>query len=596
MKYFKGILIALFASTVTARCGQGYGSCPSGQCCSKYGYCGTSNDYCGSGCQIGYGNCNNNSSDNVISTDGRCGSGYGSCPSGQCCSKYGYCGNSSDHCGSGCQSSFGNCSSSSSTSTTRSTTKPATTTSTTTNGSSSLPTSTDGRCGKEFGTVCSNGLCCSKYGYCGTSNAHCDSGCQTGFGSCSGSSSSSTTSTTTTTKTKTTTTTTTTTSKTKTTTTTTTTTTTSSSTSLPTSTDGRCGKEFGTVCSNGLCCSKYGYCGTSNAHCDSGCQTGFGSCSGSSSSSTTTTTTTTKTKTTTTTTTTTSKTKTTTTTTTTTTTSSSTSLPTSTDGRCGKEFGTVCPNQQCCSKYGYCGSTDEYCSADNGCQSGFGRCGEYVSDLKFKYYHECKNSKHWALSFDDGPYNYDMDLLDLLQKKGVKATFFINGNNVMDIRTDEGKKIIQRMYNDGHVIGSHTWSHANLEDLSKDGVKSEMTKLEDVLQEYIGKKPAFLRPPYGAGDGNYDLATTLSELGYTAACIWNVDTLDWSTKGDVDYALGEFKDYLGKPIMSLNHSFYEGISKSKLLTLAEKEIDYMLSNGYTPVTMDVCLGLDAYQN
>ena len=408
MKYFKGILIALFASTVTARCGQGYGSCPSGQCCSKYGYCGTSNDYCGSGCQIGYGNCNNNSSDNVISTDGRCGSGYGSCPSGQCCSKYGYCGNSSDHCGSGCQSSFGNCSSSSSTSTTRSTTKPATTTSTTTNGSSSLPTSTD--------------------------------------------------------------------------------------------------------------------------------------------------------------------------------------------GRCGKEFGTVCPNQQCCSKYGYCGSTDEYCSADNGCQSGFGRCGEYVSDLKFKYYHECKNSKHWALSFDDGPYNYDMDLLDLLQKKGVKATFFINGNNVMDIRTDEGKKIIQRMYNDGHVIGSHTWSHANLEDLSKDGVKSEMTKLEDVLQEYIGKKPAFLRPPYGAGDGNYDLATTLSELGYTAACIWNVDTLDWSTKGDVDYALGEFKDYLGKPIMSLNHSFYEGISKSKLLTLAEKEIDYMLSNGYTPVTMDVCLGLDAYQN
>ncbi len=44
-----------------------------------------------------------------ISTDGKCGEEYGKCPSGQCCSKYGYCGKSKDYCESGCQSDFGKC-------------------------------------------------------------------------------------------------------------------------------------------------------------------------------------------------------------------------------------------------------------------------------------------------------------------------------------------------------------------------------------------------------------------------------------------------------------------------------------------------------
>ena len=55
-----------------------------------------------------------------LSTD-RCGSGYGKCDSGYCCSKYNWCGTSSDHCGSGCQSSYGKCGTSSSTSTSTST-------------------------------------------------------------------------------------------------------------------------------------------------------------------------------------------------------------------------------------------------------------------------------------------------------------------------------------------------------------------------------------------------------------------------------------------------------------------------------------------
>jgi len=232
----------------------------------------------------------------------------------------------------------------------------------------------------------------------------------------------------------------------------------------------------------------------------------------------------------------------------------------STNGRCGIDFGS-CPNG-CCSEYGYCGTSAAHCG--NGCQSKFGYCGVIKN---FQYYSECKNSKQWALTFDDGPYAYDMDLLDFLKKKGIKATFFINGGNVMDITTPEAKKIIQRMDQDGHIIASHTWSHANIEEISNDQLINEMTKLENYIYKYIGKKPAFMRPPFGAGNGKYGIAKTLSELGYTAAIMWNVDTLDWDKSGNIDYALSIFKQYQGKPILSLNHNFYETINKTKLINL-----------------------------
>jgi len=240
-----------------------------------------------------------------ISTNGKCGSDDGRCPEGQCCSVYGYCGTSERHCTNGCQSEFGVCN------------KTTTTTTTTTKTKTSLPTSTNGKCGPSDGK-CPSGQCCSKYGWCGKTDEYCGTGCQFEFGECKGSS---TPVTTTTTK-KTTTTTTTTTKK------------TSTKTSLPTSTTGKCGPSEG-KCPSGQCCSKYGWCGTSDKHCTTGCQSEFGVCKGTS------------------------------------TTITKVSLPTSTNGKCGSSDG-QCPSGQCCSKYGWCGKTDEYCGT--GCQSEFGKC------------------------------------------------------------------------------------------------------------------------------------------------------------------------------------------------------------------------------
>ncbi|KAG4086883.1 glycoside hydrolase/deacetylase [Neocallimastix lanati (nom. inval.)] len=323
-----------------------------------------------------------------------------------------------------------------------------------------------------------------------------------------------------------------------------------------------CGKGIGS-CKSGLCCSKYGYCGKTEEYCGTGCQSGYGKCLKTTSKKPV----------------------------------QTNAVKVSTNGKCGPKDGS-CPNNKCCSQYGYCGTSSAYCG--NGCQSEFGKYYTPSSSKpasSFAYYYNCKNKMDWALTFDDGPYKYDEDLLDYLKERGVKATFFINGDNVMDIKSSRGKKIVQRMYNEGHIIASHTWKHVDISEVSTDELIYNMTELEKYIEMYTGKKPAFMRPPYGAGHDNEKVGKVLKDLGYSAAVMWNVDTLDWDKSGNVDYALSVFKKYQkkGKGILSLNHCYYKDITKERLIKLTGAEIDYMLSQGYKPVTMDKCLGLKPYQ-
>jgi len=214
--------------------------------------------------------------------------------------------------------------------------KTTTTTTTTTTTKSSATATVKGRCGKKYGnSKCPAGECCSKHGWCGKTEDHClpSKGCQSEFGECSKEKTSTTTTTTKTTTTA-----------------TTKTTTTTTKTSATATVKGRCGKNYGnSKCLAGECCSKYGWCGKTEDYClpTKGCQSEFGERSKGKTSTTT---------------------RTTKTTTTTTTTTTKTPTTTSVTGKCGKEYG-KCPSGQCCSKYGWCGKSDEYCAPSKGCQS-----------------------------------------------------------------------------------------------------------------------------------------------------------------------------------------------------------------------------------
>ena len=129
----------------------------------------------------------------------------------------------------------------------------------------------------------------------------------------------------------------------------------------------------------------------------------------------------------------------------------------------------------------------------------------------------CTEPGKIALTFDDGPWRYTSQLLDLLDKnQDVKATFFVVGNNAEHGRIDDPKtkypKILRRMHDAGHQIGSHTWTHADLQKLDTAGRREEILKNEEAFANILGFFPTYLRPPYT--DCREDCIADLGALGY----------------------------------------------------------------------------------
>ncbi|MDD2422557.1 MAG: polysaccharide deacetylase family protein, partial [Heliobacteriaceae bacterium] len=84
-----------------------------------------------------------------------------------------------------------------------------------------------------------------------------------------------------------------------------------------------------------------------------------------------------------------------------------------------------------------------------------------------------------------------------------------------------------RAYEDGNLVLSHAWSHAQLTAKSPEQIQTELSRTENKLQEIIGQKPALVRPPYG--DLNPQVADEFKRQGCKAV-LWSVDTLDWSQR------------------------------------------------------------------
>lgn len=196
-----------------------------------------------------------------------------------------------------------------------------------------------------------------------------------------------------------------------------------------------------------------------------------------------------------------------------------------------------------------------------------------------------------ALTFDDGPWKYTSDLLDLLQREHVRATFFVCGGNMADDQiTGYGHPhILQRMLTSGHQVGSHTWAHPDLADLDEDDMLQQLWLNERALIGVLGMLPTYFRPPYLS----WDDATlgTLSRLGYHVISI-DVDTRDW--EGDYHAARQNFREAVGSGTASklvLAHDIHE----QSVYDLAEWMIDEARKLGYNFVTVGECLG-DSQRN
>ncbi|KAI8065614.1 hypothetical protein BC940DRAFT_320467 [Gongronella butleri] len=131
----------------------------------------------------------------------------------------------------------------------------------------------------------------------------------------------------------------------------------------------------------------------------------------------------------------------------------------------------------------------------------------------------CKSKGQWALTFDDGPSLFTQDLLDILDKENVKATFCVMGAHVKLF-----PEFVKRAHASGHVIASHTYSHPHLMSLSNEEIVYEMRATDDAIHAVTGIRPKYMRPPFGEADQR--VKGLLKSMGYKIL-MWNVDPKDY---------------------------------------------------------------------
>ena len=128
-----------------------------------------------------------------------------------------------------------------------------------------------------------------------------------------------------------------------------------------------------------------------------------------------------------------------------------------------------------------------------------------------------------ALTFDDGPSPHTDRILDLLERYGGQATFFVVGRNV-----EEWQDTVIRMVNMGSEAANHTWYHPRLTEISNHRIREELRTTSAVIERVIGvPPPRFFRPPFGSVNGR--VANVSAELGY-AVITWTLDTRDWEVR------------------------------------------------------------------
>ena len=155
-------------------------------------------------------------------------------------------------------------------------------------------------------------------------------------------------------------------------------------------------------------------------------------------------------------------------------------------------------------------------------------CSSQLVKSQIAVYTTCTAPKTVALTFDDGPSTlWTSQVLSLLRQNNIKATFFVIGRN---LQNQNQKSLLQQTFLDGHLIGSHSYTHTDFALPDNDAVLKELTDTEDAIQQVLGFKPTIFRPPYGsipAEKGAY-----IRSLGYKIVN-WNVSTEDWQATATI---------------------------------------------------------------
>lgn len=208
-------------------------------------------------------------------------------------------------------------------------------------------------------------------------------------------------------------------------------------------------------------------------------------------------------------------------------------------------------------------------------------CSLAYAESKVFYADGPRNAKKVALTFDDGPGKTTKRILEILDEKQVKATFFMLGNRVA--RSSETAK---QVANAGHEIASHTYDHFNFfkyDGDDKNGkLKSELLKADEIIQKTTGMKPFLVRFPHGYS--RQDAKDIAEQNGYYV--------INWSFGCDWDLKLTNeemYEKYAGA--IKSGAIFLMHDSNTKAVNILADLIDQLKERGYEMVTVSELLSL-----
>ena len=178
--------------------------------------------------------------------------------------------------------------------------------------------------------------------------------------------------------------------------------------------------------------------------------------------------------------------------------------------------------------------------------------------------------KYVALTFDDGPSGkYTRKLLDGLYDRGVQATFLLCGYRMKDY-----PDLTRRIWEEGHEIGYHGFTHKNMQQMSRRDIAKELEDSQALLPE--GCQPVFLRPPGGCCS---DAVRQVTQVRNLAILGWSVDPRDWATHDTASIERFVLKNVKDGDIVLL-HDMSDSSVKAAL-----DIVDVLLEKDYEIVTV-----------
>lgn len=177
-----------------------------------------------------------------------------------------------------------------------------------------------------------------------------------------------------------------------------------------------------------------------------------------------------------------------------------------------------------------------------------------------------------ALTFDDGPNTTTtVEILDLLEKYQVRASFFLVGQNL----NDETAKVVKRAYDLGCDIENHSMTHSYMDKMTAEEIADEINTLNSKITDITGKTPKFFRPPYIAVNNTmYDTIdmTFISGLGCN----------DWDEKVTTDRRVLVLQRRAKDGLIFLLH---DAEGNSQTVEALDQAIPYLLEQGYQFATI-----------